>query len=211
MHRLTELFDRIVAVIQPWAEQYGAGGLAMLAMIDSSFLSLPQVADALLIGLTIAHPSNAPLYALSTALGSAAGCYALFAVGRKGGEAFLRKRFKARHIDRGLALVERHGWLAVTVPSLLPPPTPFKLFVLLAGVAGLRPMTFLMAAFVGRFIRYGAEAWLAYLYGDRATAYISERLPVVLTVGAAVTVVAAGVLFLWRRRRSPAEGPSAPA
>lgn len=211
MQRLTELFDRIVAVIQPWAEQYGAGGLAVVAVLDSSFLSLPQVADALLIGLTIAHPTNAPLYALATAIGSAAGCYALYAVGRQGGESFLRKRFNERHIDRGLALVERHGWLAVTVPSLLPPPTPFKLFVLLAGVAGLRPMTFLMAAFVGRFLRYGAEAWLAYVYGDRATAYMSERLPTVLAVVAGLTVVGAFGLFLWRRRRRPVEGPSAPA
>lgn len=204
MHRLVDLFHRLVEVIQPWAEQYGAGGLAVFALFDSSFFSLPQVADALLIGLTIAHPGRAPLYAVATTVGSVAGCYVLFEVGRRGGQAFLRRRFKAQHVSRVLALVERHGWLAITVPSLLPPPTPFKLFVILAGVAGLRAPTFVMAVFVGRFLRYGGEAWLAYLYGDHAMAFLSDRLPVVLAVLAGLILVGAVAVFLVRRRN---DGP----
>jgi membrane protein YqaA with SNARE-associated domain len=203
MHSLSAFLDRLVAVIQPWAEEYGAFGLAVVALLDSSFVSLPQVADALLIGLTISHPTRAVWYAAATTLGSVAGCYALFAVGRKGGEAFLRRKFHERHIDRGLALIERHGWLAVTVPSLLPPPTPFKLFVLLSGIANLRPTTFLLAVFVGRSARYGTEAWLAYTYGERATAFISDRLPTVLAFGAGA-IVLGGVALMWWRRRRPA-------
>lgn len=140
-------------------------------------------------------------YAAATTLGSATGCFALFTIGRKGGEAFLRRRFHERHIDRGLALIERHGWLAVAVPSLLPPPTPFKLFILLAGIANLRPATFVMAVLVGRGARYGAEAWLAYAHGERATAFLSERLPAVLGVGAGAIVVGAVAVMFWRRRR----------
>lgn len=203
MDRLAALFDRLIAFVTPLAEQAGAPGLAVIAFLDSSFLSLPQVGDALLIGLTIRHPSMAFPYALATTLGSIAGCYALFAVGRKGGEAFLRRKFKERHIDRGLALVQRHGWLTVTVPSLLPPPTPFKLFVLLAGVADLRPVTFVLAVALGRGFRYGAEAWMAYAYGDRATEFVRNNLPIVsLWLAIFILVAGMGVIILRRRQAS---------
>lgn len=202
MDRLTALFDHIVAVITPLAEQFGAPGLAVIAFLDSSFFSLPQVGDALLIGLTIKHPSQGIAYAVATTVGSVTGCYALYAVGRKSGEAFLRRKFKEQHIDRGLAIVQRHGWLAVTVPSLMPPPTPFKLFVLLAGVADLRPLTFIMAATLGRGFRYGAEAWLAYAYGERATEFIRDNLPTVSMWLAGVILVAALGLVVWRRRQA---------
>jgi len=201
MHRLSELFDRVVGFIQPLAEQLGAPGLALVAFLDSSFLSLPQVGDALLVGLTLSHPHNWFYYAAATTVGSVAGCFALFTVGRKGGEAFLRSKFKARHIDGGLALFQKHGWLTVTVPSLLPPPTPFKLFVLLAGVADLRPRTFIAAVGVGRGFRYGAEAGLAYMYGDRATAFIRQNLPMV-SAGLAILLLVLGVgVVFWRRRQ----------
>jgi membrane protein YqaA with SNARE-associated domain len=204
MHRLSALFDRLVAFIQPIAEQFGAGGLAAVALLDSSFLSLPQVADALLIGLTIAHPSQGIYYALATTAGSVAGCYALYSVGRKGGEAFLRRKFKEHHVDRGLQLVQRHGWLTVAVPALMPPPTPFKLFVLLAGVADLRPATFIMAVGLGRGFRFGAEAWLAYYYGDRAMGFVTDNLPIASMVVAGLVVVGAAALVVWRRRQTTA-------
>ena len=202
MDRLTALFDHIVAVITPLAEQFGAPGLAAIAFLDSSFFSLPQVGDALLIGLTIKHPSQGIAYAVATTFGSVMGCYALYAVGRKSGEAFLRRKFKEQHIDRGLAIVQRHGWLAVTVPSLMPPPTPFKLLVLLGGVADLRPLTFIMAVALGRGFRYGAEAWLAYTYGERATEFIRNNLPTVSMWLAGVILVAALGLVVWRRRQT---------
>jgi membrane protein YqaA with SNARE-associated domain len=202
MDRLSAFFDRIVASITPFAEHYGAPGLALVAVLDSSFLSLPQVGDALLIGLTIRHPSNAFFYAAATTIGSVAGCYALYAVGRKGGEAFLRRKFHERHIDRGLDLFKRHGWLTVAVPSLLPPPTPFKLFVLLSGVSGLKPSTFLMAVGLGRGFRYGAEAWLAYAYGDQALEFARRNLPTVSAVLAGIIVAGAAGAMLWRRRRA---------
>ena len=179
----------------------GPGGLALVAFLDSSFLSLPQVTDALVVGLTLAHPNRWFIHALSTTLGSVAGCFTLYSVARKGGEAFLRRRFKERHIERGLALARRHGWLAVTVPALLPPPAPFKLFVLLAGIAGIRPRTFLGAVALGRGFRYGAEAILAYHYGEQATDFIRGNLGTVSIVLAAAVVVGAVGVMVWRRRR----------
>ncbi len=84
----------------------------------------------------------------------------------------------------------------------MPPPTPFKLFVLLAGVADLRPSTFLMAAALGRGFRFGAEAWLAYAYGDRAMTFVSDNLPVVSMALASLLVIGAVGLMVWRRRQA---------
>lgn len=199
---MRDFLQRVIETITPWAEQLGGPGLAVVAFLDSSFISLPQVTDALIVTLTLKNPSHWYIYALWATAGSVAGCTALYYTARKGGEAFLRNRFKAHHIDRGLDLLRRYGWLAVTVPSLLPPPTPFKLFVLLAGIAKIRPLTFILAAALGRSIRYGGEAWLTYVYGERATLFIEDNLPVVL-MWLALGVLAGGlILALWRRRQT---------
>ncbi len=169
-----------------------------MAFIDSSFISLPQVTDALIVAFTLKQPSQWLAHALASTAGSVAGCLALYTVAKKGGDAFLRSRFKERHIDRGLALVQKHGWLTVTVPSLMPPPTPFKLFVLLAGVAGIRPMTFIGAIALGRGFRYGGEAYLTYRYGERATEFIQSNLATVSMAFAGLIVLGGFGLVLWR-------------
>jgi membrane protein YqaA with SNARE-associated domain len=201
MQHLTALLARLTHLVQPIAERLGAPGLAAIAFLDSSFLSLPEVADALIVVLVIQKPAEWVWIALSTTIGSVAGCYALFLVARKGGEAFLRRRLRERHLTRGLALFQRHGLLTLIVPSILPPPTPFKLFVLLAGIADVRPLTFVFAVAFGRFFRYGGEAWLARRYGSHATEFIRDNLPIV-SVWLAVVVVVIGVgVAIWRRRR----------
>ncbi len=204
MDRLTDLFNRIVAWIEPLAEQMGAPGLALVAFVDSSFISLPQVTDALIVALTLKSPSQWGVHGLATTLGSMAGCLLLYVLARKGGEAFLRRQFKERHIDRGLALVQKHGWLTVAVPALMPPPAPFKLFILLAGVAGIRPLTFLGAIALSRGVRYGAEAYLTYRYGEQASALISHNLGTISMGLAGVMAVGAALVFLWRRRPAAA-------
>lgn len=204
MDRLRDIFDRIVAWIEPLAEQMGAPGLALVSFLDSSFISLPQVTDALVVALTLKHPSRWIVHGVATTLGSMAGCFALYLVARKGGERFLRSKFKERHIDRGLALVQKHGWLTVTVPALMPPPAPFKLFVLLAGVAEIRPLTFLGAVALGRGFRYGGEAYLTYRYGEQATEFISNNLGTVSMAVAGVVLVGGVLLLLWRRRQAAA-------
>jgi membrane protein YqaA with SNARE-associated domain len=202
MDRLSAIVRRAIQAIQPIAEQLGAPGLALVAFFDSSFLSLPEVADALLIIAVIHKPWLWVYYAVATTLGSIAGCYALYALARKGGDAFLRRRFHERHIERGLALFRKYGMLAVIVPAILPPPAPFKIFVLLAGVANVRPGTFLLAVAIGRLFRYGVEAWLAYAYGDQASAFIRENLSAISVWAAAIVAVLGLGAIVWRRRRA---------
>jgi len=201
MHRVSEFLQGLAQAIQPFAQALGAPGIALVAFLDSSFLSLPEVADALVIVAVIHEPSRWLVYSLAATMGSVVGCYAIYAVARKGGESFLRKRFRAEHIDRGLVLFRRYGMFVVIVPAILPPPAPFKVFVLLAGIANIAPGTFVLAVAIGRGFRFVGEGWLAHRYGEGATEFIRQNLPEVSIVAAVVVALVGIGLVLWRRRR----------
>ena len=192
--------QRLVSWVQGFALSLGGPGLFVIAFLDSSFLSFPEVCDLLIVWLTVQYPHRMLFYALMCTLGSIAGCFALYTVGRRGGEAFLRRRFKAGHIERAMAVFRRFGLLAVIVPSLLPPPMPFKIFVLAAGVAKVRPFDFLLAVSIGRGIRYFGEGFLALWYGEQAIRLMRENARVVGIVLAVLILVGAGAWFWWRRR-----------
>ena len=190
----------ILAAIRDWASGVGGIGLFVVAALDSSFLSFPQVNDLLIIYLSTKSPQLMPYYAGMTTAGSILGCFVLYGFARGGGEMFLRKRFSTARVERGLALYQRHGLLAVVVPSLLPPPTPFKLFVLLAGAAKVSPWKFGAAVAIGRGIRYFGQGYLAVLYGEAAIALMRENGAAV-GVGLAVAALAIGVTYYLVKRR----------
>jgi membrane protein YqaA with SNARE-associated domain len=190
--------------IQALAASLGAPGLFLVAALDSSILSLPQVNDLLLILSVTHHPERMPLYAAMSTLGSLAGCFVMYGIGRKGGDALLRKRFSGPRTAKALALFNRFGMLAVLVPSILPPPAPFKIFVILAGVSRMSPWTFAIAIILGRGFRYVGEGLLAVWYGERAIAFLEENgRQVALWTGLAVLALGAAYLW-WRSRRRPA-------
>jgi membrane protein YqaA with SNARE-associated domain len=202
---------RVLEWVQGFALSLGGPGLFLIALLDSSFLSFPEVNDLLIIWLTTRHPERMPYYALMTTLGSISGCILLYTVARKGGEAFLRKRFHERHIDRAMDLFQRYGLLAVLVPSILPPPAPFKIFVLAAGVARVKLSHFITAIAIGRGFRYFGEGLLAVWYGDAAAEFLRDNArPIAITVAA--VVLAGGIAWIvWHRRRGAGTqpGPSA--
>ena len=191
---------RLLAWIQGFAESLGGPGLFLIAFFDSSFLSFPEVCDALIVLLTVQHPERMVFYALVTTAGSVAGCFSLYSVGRKGGESFLRRRFSERHVERALGTFRRHGMVSVLVPSLLPPPMPFKIFVLAAGVSGMRRTDFLLAVALGRAMRFFGVGLLAMWKGQAAIAWLHENAARVgLTLALAIT--AGAIAWLWWRRR----------
>jgi membrane protein YqaA with SNARE-associated domain len=192
---------RVLEWVQGFALAMGTPGLFVIAFLDSSFLSFPEVVDFLIILLVTQHKEGFFYYALLPTLGSIAGCFALYWVGRRGGETFLRKQVHERHVERVITLFQKYGLLALAIPSILPPPFPFKPFVLAAGIARVRPLDFGLAVAIGRGIRYFGEALLALWYGERAAAFLRENaMSASIVVGIAVVVLAALAMW-WRRRR----------
>lgn len=189
----------ILSAIQHWATALGGVGMFVIAMLDSSFLSFPQVNDLLIIIASTKNPERMPFYAGMTVAGSLIGCLALYVVARRGGEGFLRKRLKGKRVDRALGLYQKYGLLAVIVPSLLPPPVPFKLFVLMAGAAAVSPLKFSLAVVIGRSIRYFGEGYLATLYGERAADFM-KQYGGEIGIGLAVLAVTVTVIVIRTRR-----------
>jgi membrane protein YqaA with SNARE-associated domain len=178
----------------------GGFGLMALAVCDSSFLSLPEVNDILLMTFSVNDPAGMLKYATFTTIGSLIGCSLLYSVGRKGGEAFLTKRFSAEGVLKVQNWYRRHGVLAIIVPSLLPPPTPFKIFVLSAGAFGISWPKFITAILIGRGIRYFSEGILAVMYGPAAIEFVRQNYGRI-GLALAIAIVAGAIVFLYVRRR----------
>ena len=189
-----------LASIQGFALWLGGPGLFAVAALDSSFVSLPQINDLLVVLMVTEHKAWMPYYAAMATLGSVAGCSVIYWLASKGGEAVLRRRVSSRRVDHALDLYRRYGVLALMVPALLPPPAPFKLFVLGAGFAGVRPLKFVLGVTIARGIRYTVLGTLAIYYGDSALELMRTHGPMVGLTLAGVVVVAAIAYIVWRRR-----------
>lgn len=193
--------SRLLKWIEGLALALGGPGLFLLSFLDSSFLSFPEVTDILIVVLVTKHPERFLWYTALPTLGSILGCYVLYALAYRGGEAFMRKRMKERHVERAFAVFRKYGLFAVSIPSILPPPVPFKIFVLAAGAARVKPLDFLVAVTIGRGVRYFGEGLLALWYGQWALDLLNEH-------GRAVSLSLAGIIALlgfvyiwWTRRR----------
>ena len=198
---------RFVQGIQALAMSMGAPGIFLVAFLDSSILSLPEIADLLVIYMVTKRPSLFLLYVGSATIGSLLGCLLLYFIGKKGGAALVHKRFDSAAVGRTLDAFRRHGIMAVLVPSVLPPPMPFKPFVLLAGVADISATRFAVAILIGRGARYTFEGLLALWYGERAMAFMQKH-GIQLAIAAIGVLVVGFVLYLYwpRKRRAGSTG-----
>lgn len=198
--------SRIVSAIQQFAQSLGAPGLVLVAFLDSSFISLPQVNDLLIVMMVADRPDRWLLYASAATLGSVLGCLVMYGLARKGGEAVLSRWMSTGRVKAGMQQFQRWGLLAVLVPAILPPPAPFKIFVLLAGVAKVPLLQFTAAVALGRGVRYFGEALLARWYGQQAITFLEANARPVSIALAALVLIGALAYVLWRRRRPSTEG-----
>jgi membrane protein YqaA with SNARE-associated domain len=190
----------ILGWVRGTALAFGGAGLFAAAFVDASFLSLPEINDLLIVWMVTLHKGRLIYYATMCTTGSLAGCLVLYWLARKSGEVFLRKRFKAGGVERGMEAFRRHGLLALFVPAILPPPAPFKVFVVAAGVARVPVRSFVLAIGVGRGLRYFGEGLLAVWFGDLAITYTKEHGNQV-ALGVAAVILVAGVAYAWWTRR----------
>jgi membrane protein YqaA with SNARE-associated domain len=192
---------RITAWIKGFAISIGGPGLFVIAFLDSSFLSFPEVNDLLIILMVVEHPHRMVFYATMATLGSISGCLALYYVGRKGGQALIRRRFGGQSVERASELMRRYGAMALLVPALLPPPAPFKIFVIMGGVANIPVRTFTLAIAVGRGVRYFGEGILALLWGQQAIDYLQENGKIVALVLGLAALGGGIAYYVWQKRR----------
>jgi len=180
-------FAKMGELLRALATMLDGPGLMLVAVADSSFLSIPEGNDFLIVIFSSGKTwSRMAYYVGMTTAGSIVGCTLLYLVGRRGGSPLLRRRFSARNVERAERLFKKYGLLTVVVPSMLPPPCPFKIFVLSAGIFRLGLHEFLIAVAIGRTIRYAMWGILAVLYGSTVKIYMQRNLP---TVGVGLSAI----------------------
>jgi membrane protein YqaA with SNARE-associated domain len=188
--------QRIIA----FAGGLGAPGLLLISFLDSSVLSFPIINDLLLIQLSMQRHERMPLYALMATLGSVGGCVLLYFLARLGGEAYFHRKAGAR----AYAIrhwVERNGFGGMLIAALLPPPTPFKIFVFAAGAFEAPVLGFTAAIALARVFRYFGIGYLAIRYGANALPYIKGHWLLVMLVAIALVAVSYGLSRLIGRHR----------
>ncbi|HKS26181.1 MAG TPA: VTT domain-containing protein [Pyrinomonadaceae bacterium] len=194
-----------------WLEQFiisvpmyvAAPSMIIIGALDSSLLSIPEINDYLVVMRCAKQPSAVFYFPLFAAAGSVIGCLLLYTIVRSGGQAVLRRRFRAEHIERVERAYARWGFMALAVPALLPPPMPFKIFVATAGALEYPRWRFMMTVMIARSIRYYVEGMLAVFYGQHVLSWIKENGALVLSIVAAVFVVIF-IVYLIQNRRKPA-------
>lgn len=182
----------------------GAPGLFLMSALDSSFLVLPFGNDLLLIALVSSNRESLIwiLYVLVSAIGSVLGVFVIDLLMRKAGEKGLERFVNARRIERWKAKLENKLGITVFVATLLPPPFPFTPVVMTASALQCSRRKLLGAVFVGRLIRFTAEAILALYFGRQVIAYIDSDVVTYFVYGLVGVAVVLSTLSLlkWLRR-----------
>jgi membrane protein YqaA with SNARE-associated domain len=192
--------------IVAFAAGLGAPGLFLISFLDSSVLTFPVINDLLLIELSMQHPGRMVLYAAMAMVGSTLGCVLLYFLAEKGGEALFHRKAgprgaKIRH------WVEKNGFAGMLVAALLPPPTPFKFFVLAAGVFEVPLLSFTSAIALARAVRYFAIGYLAVRYGSQALPFLGQHKLLVATVVIILVALSFAISrFILREERIVASG-----
>jgi membrane protein YqaA with SNARE-associated domain len=184
-------------VLMPALAKLGFWGVGAVALLDSSTIPVPM--DLILAGYVWADKSHFLFYCLLASLGSAVGGLLPYGLGRAGGELFLLKRINRDRFERMRVRFESQEFLAMMIPSMLPPPTPWKAFVFAAGVFEMRVVPFMLAVFCGRMVRWLILSLLVLKLGPDAVRLVEHHaLAGVAVVGG---MAIAGFAWWWVRKK----------
>ena len=199
MNNIKHILQRYTALLWALLKPLGAWGVFAIAGIDSAFLGMPL--DAVVATYVYSNPKRFLLYVIMASAGSAIGSLVLYFIGYKGGEVFLERKMPKAKFEKIRASFDRHEFWALMFPAMMPPPFPFKVFVLAAAVFEMRLEHFLLAIFSGRFVRFLILAILTIKFGPQAIDIVRRvflhHMPLVLGVVLAILIG----LLIWRRKK----------
>jgi membrane protein YqaA with SNARE-associated domain len=202
---LKQFFARLITnwklVILPALIKMGFWGVVAVSILDSSSLPVPM--DAVMAVYIWGDKAHFWAYVLLAAAGSAIGGLVPFGIGRAGGELFLLKRVNRARYEALRARFEKQEFLAVMIPSMLPPPTPWKIFVFAAGVFEMRVLPYMLAVFAGRIVRWTVLAFLVMELGPGAADLVAHHAMMTLAVVGGLALV--GFSWWWLSKRRTGE------
>lgn len=181
----------------PALAKLGFWGVGVVALLDSSSIPVPM--DAILAVYVWNDKRHFWLYCLLASAGSAIGGLLPYALGRAGGELFLLKRINRQRFESIRTRFERQEFLAIMIPSMLPPPAPWKIFVFASGVFEMRVLPFLLAVFSGRMLRWLILSLLVLKLGPGAVGLVAHHAGVVVAVVGMLALL--GFAWWWMRKR----------
>ena len=200
MHTISHFLARYTNFIWGLLQPLGSWGVFAIAAIDGSLLGMPL--DPVVAGYVYQSPHKFLLYVVMASAGSAVGSIVLYVIGYKGGEVLLQKRMSPQKFESMRRSFDRHEFWALMFPAMLPPPFPFKLFVLAAAAFEMNFTHFELAIFAGRFVRFMILAVLTIKFGPQVVSImghlVHQHLAALLI---AVAVAVAGYVLLRRRRK----------
>jgi membrane protein YqaA with SNARE-associated domain len=204
---LVALSNKYRAVLLTFLKPLGFWGVGAVAVLDSSSIPVPM--DLFIAGYAWGDPHRFFLYVLMASIGSAIGGLVPYWIGRAGGELFLLKKIDRTRYEQLRNKFERQEFLALLIPSILPPPTPWKLFVFAAGVFEMRVVSFMLSVLMGRLIRFTIVSLLTIRYGPQIVHEVSEVMhehlaAVLILLGLVLVMLALAALRKGLGKRSPA-------
>src|SRR5271165_2334570 len=197
VNKIKHLLARYSGWVKAALLPLGPWGVFAFAAVDGSLMGMPL--DAVFVGYVYHDPARFMLYVLLASAGSAVGSIVLYVIGYTGGEVLLRKRLSHERFEKIHASFDKHEFLTLMVPAMLPPPTPFKAIVLAAAAFEMSFAHFLLAIFAGRFLRFLIEALLTLWFGPQIVTLVVSLFAhhfVWVVVGVAALVVG---WLIWRR------------
>jgi len=206
MHLHSQVFLAMTTL--HWLRRLGGPGLVLLGIADSSVIPLTGSMDVLTILLAAHHRAWWFYYAIMATLGSLIGSYITYSLARKGGQEALEHRLSRERVNKIYKKFEEHGFLAVMVPSLLPPPFPFVPFLLVAGAMQYSPKKFVGALALGRGIRFSILAYLGSVYGRHIATFFARYYRPTLAILIFLVVVGGIVALVQYLRHRKSHAPA---